>query len=113
MKPSLLIFMWIVVVPIGMSGGAFLINSITGTHFIKYDNNGTWLCYEPTANKSTNSCSMLMPFIPASYLKNLEEPKSKISFKSWTDVHLCDGGPGSISVTGRADPHLLIDCGEK
>lgn len=105
MKKALLISVAILA---GISTVVFAFGSFTGSHSIKYDNDGTWLCHTPT-DRMSQSCTMIAPFIPASYLKSVRE-SGYIDFEKWSDVVFCNGGAGRISVAGRAEPSLTIEC---
>ncbi len=107
---SQLIISFLIIV-FGAPIGIFAVNSLFGTHSIMYNNDGTWLCFTKY-NETATTCTFSLPFIPASYLKSLGEPGSKLVFNKWVELNICNGNPGSIEVSGRVDPHLVIKCGE-
>lgn len=103
---KVLLYMALIVVATPIA--VFAVDSMTGDHSIKYDNDGTWLCHHPIGS-NMSSCWMIAPFIPASYLK---EPSQLgyIRFKKWSEINICNGGAGILRVAGKANPSLMIEC---
>jgi hypothetical protein len=97
----------IVAVPCLLFATVFAIGSITGDHSLRYDNDGTWVCWTPR-DRMSRDCWLLAPLVPTSYLKDLPESQSLIE---WTgEFPLCGDAGGSLRIIGRADPSLMLDC---
>lgn len=59
-------FVCVLAVPAGL----FVIGSMTGTHSITYNREGTWLCHTPYRSNSVN-CERLVSWVPVSKLNDV------------------------------------------
>lgn len=57
-------------VPLMVFAGVFAIGEITGHHSIKYDRDGTWLCWVPR-DRMHGECTGVLPWVPASVLDEI------------------------------------------
>ena len=61
---------YILLFGIGLLSAEFVAGSFAGSHSLKYDREGTWLCWMPTS-RMYRDCGLLTKFVPVSELDDV------------------------------------------
>jgi len=108
------IAIYIVILLIGIPASLFGIGSLTGSHFVSYDDEGTWVCWRGTSSVGTD-CWFAAPIVPSSYVKEYKRgwigcQDGLVFIKNVTLDATGFGGPGPMVTIGSKCGDVPPSC---